>query len=509
MNIKNQSKELFDDLFVLDLANNHQGSFEHAKKIINGISALPKTKKLKVAIKFQFRNLQTFIYKNDKVKSKNKHISRFLSTEMNFDLFGQLLKLVKNKKLKSICTPFDEFSVDQIIKMNFDIIKVASCSANDWPLLEKISSTGKPVIFSTGGLTYQQVDDVCSFFDHRGVDYAIMHCVSIYPTPLSNCNLNNIDELKLRYPEKIIGWSTHEDPENFDIIKMAVAKGARMFERHIGLETNKIKLNAYSSTPEIIEKWFESYIDAKSVCGENTRTISIKEQDSILELQRGVFVKNSLKKNSTLTYDNTYFAMPAKAGQLLANDWTNDLISRVEIGKDQRILKKDIKRKTETENTILKDSIHDIKTILNKSKIVLNTQFDIEFSHHYGVKKFRKVGATIINCINRDYCKKIIVMLPNQVHPPHFHKRKEETFQVLYGKLVVYLEGKKKILNTGETCLVQPGVWHSFMSNEECVFEEISTTHFNDDSFYKDKSINKLKRSQRKTYVQNWGRFEI
>ena len=117
------------------------------------------------------------------------------------------------------------------------------------------------------------------------------------------------------------------------------------------------------------------------------------------------------------------------------------------------------------------------------------------------MKRFRKVGATIINCINREYCKKIIVMLPNQVHPPHFHKRKEETFQVLYGKLVVYLEGKKRILNTGETCLVQPGVWHSFMSNEECVFEEISTTHFNNDSFYKDKSINNLKRSQRKKHM--------
>ena len=129
-----------------------------------------------------------------------------------------------------------------------------------------------------------------------------MHCVSIYPTPLNSCNLNNIDELKLRYPEKIIGWSTHEDPENFDIIKMAVAKGAKMFERHIGLKTNKIKLNAYSSTPEIIEKWFESYIEAKDACGENTRNVSIKEQDSILELQRGVFVKKFVeeKRNAYL-----------------------------------------------------------------------------------------------------------------------------------------------------------------------------------------------------------------
>ena len=52
--------------------------------------------------------------------------------------------------------------------MNFDIVKVASCSSRDWPLLEKVAESGKPLILSTGGLTYNDIDDVVSFFEHRG-----------------------------------------------------------------------------------------------------------------------------------------------------------------------------------------------------------------------------------------------------------------------------------------------------------------------------------------------------
>ena len=123
--------------------------------------------------------------------------------------------------------------------------------------------------------------------------------------------------------------------------------------------------------------------------------------------------------------------------------------------------------------------------------------------------KILRNRAVIINCINRSYCKKLIIMLPNQKHPAHFHKKKEETFQILSGELEVYLDGNKQNLRAGQTCLIQPGVWHSFSSKNGCIFEEVSTTHFNDDSYYKDKKINEMKRVDRKTTVENWGRFEI
>ena len=53
--------------------------------------------------------------------------------------------------------------------MNIDVIKIASCSAADWPLIKKIGEAGKPVIFSTGGLDLNQIDDLVSYFDHCSV----------------------------------------------------------------------------------------------------------------------------------------------------------------------------------------------------------------------------------------------------------------------------------------------------------------------------------------------------
>ena len=87
--------------------------------------------------------------------------------------------------------------------------------------------------------------------------------------------------------------------------------------------------------------------------------------------------------------------------------------------------------------------------------------------------------------------------------------KKEETFQILYGCLETITEGHRRTLHPGETLLVQPGVWHSFWSENGCVFEEVSTTHYNNDSIYNDKKINDMKREDRKTKAINWGRFTI
>jgi N-acetylneuraminate synthase len=111
--------------------------------------------------------------------------------------------------------------------------------------------------------------------------------------------------------------------------------------------------------------------------------------------------------------------------------------------------------------------------------------------------------------VNRSYCKKLVIQTPGQRHPSHYHQRKEETFQILHGILEVDIDGRRRTLLPGDTLLVQQGVWHQFWTDTGVIFEEISTTHFNDDSFYEDKEINRLDRSQRKTVVNHWGRYQI
>ncbi len=153
--------------------------------------------------------------------------------------------------------------------------------------------------------------------------------------------------------------------------------------------------------------------------------------------------------------------------------------------------------------------MHEVKALLNLARVALGSEFAVEYSHHYGIANFRETGVVIIDCINREYCKKILVQLPNQAHPAHYHKRKEETFQVLWGELHTELDGRRKVLQPGDTQVVLPGVWHRFWSETGCVFEEVSSTHFNDDSVYRDPQINRMERASRKTLVDHWGRFQL
>ena len=496
------------NLFVFDMANNHQGDVEHGLNIIRQMGAVARKHGVKGVMKFQFRQLDSFIHPAHKKESKAKHIDRFLSTELKHNQYQLMLDAIRKEGLLAMCTPFDEESVDAITAMGFDFLKIASCSAKDWPLLEKASQAGMPVIVSTGGMEVGDIDDVVSFFEHRGVPTAIMHCVSIYPIPDDEFHLNQIDILRRRYPKHVIGWSTHEDPENLVPGQLAVAKGAHIFERHVGIANEKVKLNAYSSTPEQVDRWVGAVLYAQKLCGSTEpRAIPIAEKESINSLRRGVYLKKALTPGTPVTREDVYFALPFTDGQLESGRWKQGIVLNVAAGKDDPLLIEAITVPPMSPTSVLKSAVHDVKALLNEAGVVLNSDFQLEFSHHYGMEKFREVGTMIINCINREYCKKILVQLPGQSHPVHYHKRKEETFQVLWGVLESEVDGHRKTLHPGETALIQPGVWHRFWSETGCVFEEVSTTHYNNDSVYNDRRINDMPREQRKTVAEHWGRF--
>jgi N-acetylneuraminate synthase len=113
----------------------------------------------------------------------------------------------------------------------------------------------------------------------------------------------------------------------------------------------------------------------------------------------------------------------------------------------------------------------------------------VELSHQYGFDRFFEIGAVIIDVVNRDYCKKLIIQFPNQAHPSHRHIEKEETFQVLTGTVDVVIKGEKSRLVAGQKQLVERGTYHSFSTEMGVIFEEVSTTSIKGDSEYEDTSI--------------------
>lgn len=132
--------------------------------------------------------------------------------------------------------------------------------------------------------------------------------------------------------------------------------------------------------------------------------------------------------------------------------------------------------------------------LLDQANVVVPKGAVMEIYHHLGMERVRDYGAIIITCFNRDYCKKYIVLLPNQTLPVHAHKIKEETFTLLYGDV----EG----MSIGETLLIEPVTPHSLTSRNGAVLEEISTKYLEGDSRYADSRING--NPNRKTWVKSW-----
>jgi len=492
------------DLFIYDLANNHQGDIEHASRIVDEVARVNNAAGVRGALKFQFRQLDTFIHPEYRTRTDLKYVKRFMETRLPMDAFATLAKRIQKQGLLTMCTPFDEASVDIICDMGLDIIKVASCSADDRPLLKKIASSGKPVVASTGGLRTEEIDWLVNFLEHERVNFALMHCISVYPTPDDKLQLNQIGAMRNRYRGVPIGWSTHEDQDNIDAIKIAYAKGASLFERHVGLNTDKYKLNTYSSTPEQLEKWLAAYRAAKGMLGADERVpSSIDEQRSLRELKRGVYVNRAVARGEVLTRDKVFFAMPVMEGQLLSGAWRPEM--RAEADYAENAMVPEVLAGAEvSDDQLVYQIMLQVRGMLNKANVHINEDSSIEISHHYGLRRFREYGAVIITCINRQYAKKLVIQLPRQKHPYHHHQRKEESFQLLDGDLEIVRDGERFKLSPGDLFLIEPNKWHKFHTLDGAIVEEVSTTHFNNDSYYEDPVIAKMPREERKTQVDNW-----
>ena len=492
-------------LFTFEMANNHMGKVSHGKKIIREFSDICKNfPEFNFAFKLQYRDLDSFIHPKMKDRDDIKYIKRFSETRLTREDFDELVAFIKEHDFISMVTPFDENSVNVLEKQNVDLIKVASCSFNDWPLIERIVKSGKPVIASTAGATIQSLDRVVSFLMHRNIDFAILHCVAEYPAPDNKMHLGQIDFLKNRYPNVRVGFSTHENPSNSEIIKLAIAKGANIFEKHVGVSSNEFSLNKYSANPEQVKDWLNAAKYSLDVCGISSERSPVNpiEQDSLFSLRRGVFAARNLTKGETLTSKDIYFAFPPNNDQVTANEWGKYISYEVKDNKkkDNAILNSNIKSK-DIQNKVMLIA-KKVKKMLEESNITVPGGVELEISHHYGIDRFDEIGLTMITVVNRGYCKKLLVSLPGQFHPEQYHLKKEETFHVLFGELKLSLNGVPKIYKQGDVINIEPKVRHSFVSVKGAVIEEISSTHFANDSFYTDDSINK--NLNRKTILTYW-----
>lgn len=334
-------RDIFEDLFVLEIANNHWGQLQRGLKIVETFAQVVRFNNVRAALKLQFRDVNSFIHADFRQRTDIRYIKKTLDTRLTDDDFATLVKTVRSLSCIPMATPFDERSVDLCCELGIPIIKIASSDLNDWLLLEKIAKTKKPVIVSTGGSSLKDLDDLVTFFLNRNIALAINHCVSIYPSQDSELEINQIDFLKNRYPSLTIGFSTHECCDWWNSMLVAYAKGARTFERHIDIEADGIPVSPYCSRPEQVDVWFKAYHKAKELCGApgtQKRMAPQKEIEYLDSLVRGVYAKRDLPEGHILSDDDVYLAIPLQQGQISCRELMKGEVLRTPIMADEPIM---------------------------------------------------------------------------------------------------------------------------------------------------------------------------
>lgn len=129
-----------------------------------------------------------------------------------------------------ISTPFSRAACDFLASLDVPAYKIGSGEADNLPLIRHIAAKGKPVILSTGMQTIETMRASVAILEAAGVDYALLECTNLYPSPPEIVSLKGVTELRNAFPKAVVGFSDHSiGPE---MALASVAMGASILERH-------------------------------------------------------------------------------------------------------------------------------------------------------------------------------------------------------------------------------------------------------------------------------------
>jgi sialic acid synthase SpsE len=308
----------FNKCYVIAEAGlNHNGSVENAKRLIDLAFEAGSD-----AVKFQKRTVSKLAVKKT-LDAPDDRFPEFGKTyreirehlEFNMAEYKEIKRYSEDKGLDFLCTAFDPEAADFLEELGVEVYKLASHSATNIELLEYLASTGKQSIMSTGMAELREVETAVKIFEKYKTPLLLLHCVSAYPTPLDECNLNMINVLKESF-DLPVGYSGHE--LGYLPTLAAVAMGAVAIERHYTLDNNMIGFDhKMSLNPQDFIAMVKDIRNIEKIKGTGEKSISETEwitrnkyhvsMASLQEILRGTELTVDM-----VTYRNPGTGIPAK-----------------------------------------------------------------------------------------------------------------------------------------------------------------------------------------------------
>jgi sialic acid synthase len=304
------------DCFVIaEIGHNHQGEIEKCKELFREAKGCGAD-----AVKLQKRDNRT-LYTAAMYNRPYDNENSFGSTygehreflEFGRDEYLELQRYARELGITFFSTAFDVPSANFLAELDVPAFKMASGDLRNVPLLRHVAQFGKPMIVSTGGGTFEDIERAYEAVASINPQISLLHCTATYPTVPEEMNLRVITTLRERFPDAVIGLSDH-----YNGIAMSVAAyvlGARIIEKHFTLNhTWKGTDHALSLEPIGMGKMIRDLRRTRVALGDGVKRVLPAEAGAIQKMGKTLVAARDLSAGHMLTARDIAMKSPGGAG---------------------------------------------------------------------------------------------------------------------------------------------------------------------------------------------------
>ena len=226
-------------LIIAEAGVNHNGDMAVARKLID-VAADASADRVKfqtftadTVVTVKARKADYQIRTTDDAESQHAMIRRL---ELTREMHQALISHCRSRRIQFFSTAFDEKSVDLLMELGVDRLKIPSGEITNLPYLRYVGRYGKPVILSTGMATLGEIEAALGVLEQAGLsreDITVLHCNTEYPTPMSDVNLRAMLTIRDAFGVAV-GYSDHT--RGIEVAIAAAALGATVIEKHFTLD---------------------------------------------------------------------------------------------------------------------------------------------------------------------------------------------------------------------------------------------------------------------------------
>jgi sialic acid synthase len=300
---------------IAEIGHNHQGSVERAKELVRAAVECGVD-----AVKFQKRDnrrLFTKTFFDAPYDNENSFGATYgehrEALELGLAEWQELMAYAATLDVTVIAAPFDEASADFLAEVGISAFKIASADIVNPPLLRHVAALGRPVVMSTGGATFEDVDRAVEIILALNPQLCVLQCTSAYPAEIEDLHLRVIEVFRERYPELVIGLSDHHNGIAMSVV--AYMLGARVIEKHFTLNHAwKGTDHAFSLMPEGMRKLVRDLRRIPSAMGDGVKRPLPSEAKPLEKMGKKLVAARDIAAGHVLEPGDLVARSPADGG---------------------------------------------------------------------------------------------------------------------------------------------------------------------------------------------------